>query len=397
MYKTFLSFQNLKYGDLEWQSLAQELKAYKWPSQKSWKDVVGGHLFFPNKTIEWETNIFESFHLRRVDMLWSFAVGAKFQHALCKYYLANVLDSIRSNYTVLPLPQFFKKLYAEAFEDFKKSSDNAEACYMIGINYMCYPYLSTTYIDTKQEQDISNSQKAIKWHEKGADLKNKFQILEIKTAATALYAAPTEKEYLTLAQEGHIPAYIDALYLTNNSQEREEIKQEALEKGYKYFLPDIRFPCEDVKALAKARAAFSKAGANGLSHAYIMLGSTYVGNIFLQFKIDRIDLKTVSSQDIKAAIEAFTAAGNLKNPEGWEYLSTLYQELYEQKIIKKEEYREKILYSLEEGVKLGSAHCYHKSQQYLPQKVVDYFVNNYGYPPQGNLYSNIEVFLNKSY
>jgi hypothetical protein len=397
IYNSFISFHSLNYSELEWKALAQNLKAYRWPSQKTWKDTVGGHLFFPSETIEWEQNIFESFHLRRIDMLWSFAVGAKFNNSLSKYYLVRVLDRIRSDYTDAPLPLFFKKLYTEAFLDLKKSVDNPDACYVIGSNYMCYPYLSTTYVDEKKDKDLCNIKKAIKWHKKGADLKNKFQVLEIKAAATATYSSPTEEEYLSLASKGYIPAYVNALSLEDSSQRRKEIRKEAVKKGYKYFLPDITSPYKGRKKLENAREAYLKAGRNNISHAYIMLGSTYVDDIFFQFKIDRLDLKKLPSQNINKAIDAFTLAGNLKNPEGWEYLSTLYQELYEQKIITQEEYRKKILYSLEEGVKLGSAYCYHKSYHYLPQKAFDFFIKNYGYPPQMELRYNIEAFLNKKY
>ncbi len=397
IYKSFISFHELNYDELKWKTLAQKLKAYKWPSQQTWKEVVGGHLFFPKETIEWDSNIFESFHLRRIDMIWSFAVGAKFNHALSKFYLANVLEKIRSNFTDAPRPLFFKKLYTEAFGDLKKSVDNPDACYVIGDNYEGYPYLSTAYVDEKKDKDVCNSKKAIAWHTKGKGLKNKFQILKIKESALAIYPSPTGQEYLALAREGYTSAYVNSLLLTNDPRIREEIKKEGLEKGYKYFLPNIKSSYKDKEKLEKAREAYHNAGRNNVSYAYIMLGSTYVGEMLYQFKLDRIDLKKISSQDINKAIEAFTAAGTLKNPEGWEYLSTLYQELYEQKIIKKEEYRDKIISSLEEGVRLGSANCYHKSYRYLPQRVVDFFVENYGYPPQTDLSNNIELFINKKY
>lgn len=394
IYNAFLSFHALKYPESEWQYLGEQLNAYKWPSQNTWKEVVGGQLFFPKKTLEWKDNIYESYHLKRIDNLWAFAIGAKFNHALSKYFLVRMLDEVRSDYTDAPQPKFFENLYRESFDDLKKCDDNSDSCYIIGINYVTYPYLSTTYVATEEDKDISNSGEAIKWHEKGGDLKNKFQSLRVKAAAKALYSSPTADDYLSLAREGYMAAYVNALNLTEDFEERKKITSESLGQGYKYPLPQLNGNKKEVEVVRKS---YIKSGENNVPQAFVMLGISYVGEIIHQFRRDRIDLKKVSPKEINTAIKAFTTAGKLKNQEGWNYLSSLYQELYEQNLLGEKEYREKILSSLEEGVKLGSAACYHKSFLHLPTKAFAFFVKHYGYPPQMELRDNIESFLKEKY
>src|SRR5690349_15860761 len=47
--KCFNDFQKLPYSETEWKELLEQHPSYKWPSQISPKQTVGGHLFHPQQ------------------------------------------------------------------------------------------------------------------------------------------------------------------------------------------------------------------------------------------------------------------------------------------------------------------------------------------------------------
>ncbi len=388
-------FETLDYDESLWEIYARDSKAYQWPSQKNWKDVVGGHLFFPEKTLEWENIYPESYNLRRIDNLWAFAVGAKFNHALSKLYLAKMLDKLRSEYTDAATPEFFKRFYKEAFIDLKKSPDNPDACYVIGTNYRYNSYSVAEYLGEEVDRVTLGCKNAIEWHETGKDLKNQFGILEVKSNAKSIYIHPTADEYLALARAGYMQAYTKAAELIKDDKERKKIRKEAIEKGYNIAWLGLGGMYKIRGRIDKARECFAKAGEIGITSGYIKLGISYLGDIQSEMEMKEKPLNTRTKEEIENGIKAFRLAGKAGNPEGWEYLARLYQQLYEKKLISKEDYQDKMHDTLCEGTWLGSASCYHTAYFRLTDSTFSFILKNYGMPPQHELRYTIEQFINK--
>lgn len=392
IYTAFREFHALEGKERDWQFLASSFNAYKWPSQQNWKEVVGGHLFFPSQAIEWELVDFEAYRLKLISTLWSFAVGAKYEHALSKFFLVRTLDKIRSDFTDASLPDFFKRLYTESFSNLVKCVDNPDACFVIGYNFEKFPYVSSQYLCKER----NSSRSAEWWHNQGNDLKNQYCLLELQRLAPVIYEAPIADKYLALARKGFPPAYEEGLNLTQTPDEQERVYREAIENGYPY----VRFGkakwYEGREKLEKARKQYLKMAEEGISYGYICSGITLVGDLKMN-QADRKNLKEIPPQDIEEAIKAFRAAGKANHPEGWVYLAMLYQELWEEKLISVGDYRSKITDTLNEGMLLGSASCYHKAHLYLPPKIFTLFMDSYGLPPQHELRHTIEYFINNSY
>lgn len=395
IYLAYKAFDSLKCNESLWETYGRDLKVYQWPSQKSWKDTIGGHLFFPPETIDWESIAIESYHLRRIDNLWAFTIGAHFGHPLSKLYLVKTLDKIRSEYTDADQPDFFKKLYKESFQDLKNAADNPDACYVIGINYRCNPYSTAGYMNEKVDKVTLGCKNSIGWHEIGKDLKNTFGILKVKSNAKAIYDPPTADDYLALARAGYKPAYSEAAELTQDYKMKKKIRKEAIKEGYTIAWLGLGGMYKAKGNIDKARKNYTNAGEAGITAGYIRLGISYIGNVKNDLEMKKIPLKAHTEDDIKEGINAFRRAGKAGNPEGWEYLTQLYSLLHEEKLIPTKEFYHTITDSLCEGAWLGSASCYHKAYCLLPKSIFSFILMNYGMPPQHELRHVIEDFLNK--
>jgi hypothetical protein len=264
----------LDYQEDVWERHARALNAYRWPSQKSWRDVVAGHLFFPQETFEWEVIPSEEYRLRRIDNLWSYAAAAKSNHAVGKYYLVRMLDKILRPYCD-EHPEFFDRRYKEAFEDLKKCEDNPDACYVIGVNYEEMPYLSSKYV----EREKSHDHKALEWHSKGGDLKNRYQILMLRKIFSKVYEPVSSGDFLALGRAGFNPAYNEAFELTETLEEEEPILQEVVATGFKPALLWLGGHYRDAGNDEQGKELYQRAGEAGVISGYIRLGILEVGNV----------------------------------------------------------------------------------------------------------------------
>jgi hypothetical protein len=212
----------LEYPEAVWEGYARALTMYRWPSQKSWRDVVAGHLFFPRETFEWEVVPSEEYRLRRTDNLWAYAAAAKSNHAVGKFYLIYVLEKVREiDHDYGDNMVFFDNQCKEVFEELRRCEDNPDACYVIGGNYHMMPNRSSKFVE-----------EILGWHTKGGDLKNRYRILLRKKRCDSLYGPVTRDDFLALGRAGFSPAYQEAIELTK-SIEREPIIQEYVHTGFK--------------------------------------------------------------------------------------------------------------------------------------------------------------------
>ncbi|OJW51207.1 MAG: hypothetical protein BGO67_12865 [Alphaproteobacteria bacterium 41-28] len=387
IYKAYKRFMKLDYEPEHWQSVGNMLKPYQWPSQKDWKEIIGAHLFHPSSAIECEESPCYQYLLKLKVALWAFAIGAKFKHPVSLYYLAKEIDEIRFSYSDADKPEFFTRSYADAFADLEKCQDNADACYILGRAYQTYPYRGEEF----------EPEKAYELFKKGDSLRNKFQMLETTRHYQSNLTPPSMKDYCALGNQGYGPASIQAARLAQDFKGKLKILKETSRQGYAPALLEIAYLYEEEKEVEKARKYYLKAGEKEVSQAYIDMGQSFVGDVMMNSKEFRKDLKTLSQKDIDQAVHYFTLAGEKGNPKGWDYLIMLYVDLYGERSLtkqKKKDITRKIFQTIQKGIAVGSARAYHMAFVHF-RPSFEILVKKYGPAPQEKLYVTMESFLNK--
>lgn len=407
IFQAYEHFQKLSYQSKEWEMLGQSLNIVKWPSQPTWKEAVGGELFFPQKIMDWETSYVETYLLDRIDIIWAVAMGAKFNHPFSTYYLAKILDNIHSNTTDAEKPDLFLKLYSKAFENLENYQEMVNVCYILGRSY--------------QERGILierlDYKKSMKYHMENTNLKNQYHVLKLKGKYRKIYSPPSSKEYLDLARAGYHLAYLEAANLLKETHEQIEVLSEAVKNKYfpalmrigeiyEYlYKKNISIGKKDADTQAflnEARDYYEKAGQHGVIESYIILGKTYVGDIILNNGYeDKKKFRSLPSETVEKAASFFKLAGEGHHPEGWDYLVQLYLNLYmqlgneiETNRDLKEEYGQKVYESLEKGIALGSGRAYLQAYNLYSAEIFKELCAQYGISPQEKAFRKIiEKFL----
>ena len=397
----YTEFESLDYSERAWDSYARTHKLYRWPSQSSSKQTVGGHLFFPQEILDWEDSTsspYFGYLAKRIDTIWSLAIGAKFEHAVGKLYLGKVLHEIYGAFTDADAPPLIDRISKEAFADLRQCLNNSNACYAIGVNregpyYITHKYFETNFCGKKEAE----------MHQKGGDLRNAFQLLVTKQADKSDFGdqQPTFKDFWELGEQGYKPAYLEAALLKEEGSERIKVlKTIAKEKKYAPAWDELGGIYEAQGQLEKARKYYLKAAKKGATEAYIDLGKSYVDDITSPSTQFRNPLENVPQENIDHAIKYFTRAGDKKHQEGWKYLARLYIHILDLKVKEKaerhvlEDHRDKARSALQRGMALGSAGCYHLMYNCY-RKDFQKSIQQYGYPPQERLRDVIEEFLYK--
>lgn len=377
-------FRELDYKEDEWEQIAKKLYAYKWPEQ-NWEQTVGGYLFYPNNLNEILSSSYTEHLIKRIDMIWSFAIAAKYNHPLGQYYLAQTLDTIRSGYTNTDKPKFFIDLYEKSLKTLHLCQDHPDACYILGINHTDYSYKVGIY-------DF-NPKKALEFHEKGEDPRNRLEALKVKRTCKKSFSPPSIQEYLTLAKEGYGPAYIEAAEIEKDFEKKLSYLQAAAKLDFSQALVEIGDLYEEKGDFENAFKYYKEAGEKGVSKGYVNISIMLLGDRELPSEYNK-DLTKVSQENINKAKDYLTLAGKANDPEGWNQLTSLYKDLYD--LHKDECYLSKIRSSIENGLRLGSSRAYHKAYT-LFHADFSKIIQTYGSPPQDDLYKTIRRFLKRAY
>ncbi|MGL4426686.1 MAG: hypothetical protein ACRCUQ_02910 [Alphaproteobacteria bacterium] len=342
--------KNLTYQESVWETYAKGLNATRWPLQETWKQVVGGHLFFPAWLFDWEHKPYEAYKQRRNDTLWSCAVAAKHKHPLAAFFLSRELETIRSLSCRDPKP-VERLLFKMAVEGLKQAEKTPEVCYVLGVCYERNPDLTEVTFGEPKDKKTWGLKNAVEWLERGNDRRSQFEALEIKSYGKASYpTSPSADDYLALARSGYLSAYVEAASRVQDEAQRRQILEEAVEKG------DVRARLQLAADLKKkgfpkeARTAYRELGQRGISQGYLELGLTYIG------EIDEPSIfEHRTPEDIAQVIQAFTLAGNMGDPRGWEHLVKLYEQLREQGLLSGKPWAQQFLESFKRGARLGVA------------------------------------------
>ncbi|AIL12758.1 hypothetical protein IM40_03230 [Candidatus Paracaedimonas acanthamoebae] len=390
--RAYYAFKELAFPDDVWQAYAHQLKVDSWPAQTTWKERVGAHLFFPPQALEWFDCPYRSHLAKRFDILWGFAISAKFNHSLGKYLLVDTFHKIRWLGEVPQLTPFFKNYLGNVITELKQCLDHPDACYLLGRGQTgVYPWLVSRYDNT-----LSLSGYEL-FSRHPNHLRNKYYALnEIDDYDT--YQKPPADVYLTLARQGYFPAYLEATKLTKDTQEREMILKEAAEKKYGPAFLDLGYLYDEQGKDEQSDFFFKQAAEEyGMAWGYIVLGTALVGDPRPYMKEWKKDLSDLPQEEANRLIEEaaayFRKAAEAKDPDGWEYLISLWEGRFEAAKAKKDQdkmhiYWPKLVDAIQDGMQIGLAYAYRQAQIYFGKESFLKNVQAYGYPPQGDIRMN---------
>lgn len=411
--QSYASFEVCNYEENEWENLAKNLGISKWPSQATWKEAIGGKIFFPSQALEFEITPLYNYLLDRADYIKSFIIGAKFNHPISKYYLARALD--RQNFHDKDdnaVPLIITNLYTEALNDLEKSSLTPDVCFILGRSHSSTQGALLNWHDRET---------AFEWHQKGKDFRNKYQLLKLKSKYRLVYSPPTSEEYLELARSGYPLAYLDAAELEKDTQIKLAILEEAVQKGYPSALLELgkthgKSLQKDLRSsnnfsIEVFREYCHKAAEQGVASAYISLGGSYLGNVLNNsFEIEK-KFKALSKEKLEKGIEAFEKAGQAHHPDGWYRLANVYKRLFdkacedlkskpsdEQALADKKNYNDKYYKCLVEGMALGNHSSYYdfcSHYHHLPEELLLLCDEISLAPQEDGFYRSIEDFLQR--
>jgi hypothetical protein len=362
------TFNNLSYPEEAWENFAASHLIYRWASQPSWKETVGGDLFFPWQILDWEVEPAYQYLLRRRDTIWSCAIGAKFKHPISKLFLGKMLDQIRSAHSEEDTrPEIIDSLFKQSLLDLKENLNGSPSSplsnYLLAYNVWHYPYLVPSYLDEREIDD------EYALAQKGGDIRNSFQALKTRQRNKRDFGdrQPTIEEYLQLAKQGYGRAYIEASFLAETREEKKSILNQAINAGYFPAWIHLGYLFNEERNREEERSCYLKAGV---------------------YEWTRKHFDDISKEDFNKAVHYFRLAGESKNQQGWENLVRLYADaqIYEKahniKNNYETDYDREIFLALQEGIKLGSDRCYHWAYCWYDKSVFQTLIDVYGYPPQ---------------
>lgn len=376
-------FTSLEFEPQNWERIGQQLKICKWSSQESWRDSVGGHLFFPTEVFAWELTDIERYHLWRRDTIMSLAFGARYKNPICMYYLAKVLDTVHTKSTDAPLAAFIGDLYETALSILKLHEGNVDACYVMGRSYSDGSGVLLSKFNPKL---------ALLWHEKGSqNLKNRYGILHVKSIYKAVFTPPSADDFLKCAREGFPIAYFDAASLQVTFEKKVPILDEAISQRFVPAFVELGLLHEgrsrrtnNAEDLTMARNLYKRAGESGLVAGFVQWGKTFTDNITFDSSIGlRKNVQSLSSEQKTQVEIAFQKALIGHHPEGCDYLGEFVYILHQNESDAENKRRlANVLYhALEEGIKLGSVLAYEKVKRYYKDQL-QALIDKYGPAPQ---------------
>jgi hypothetical protein len=324
LYETYKAFKALDYNEQTWAKLGQQMKVERWPSQESWKETVGGQLFFPTSRIhQYQESNYTNHLLQRSDILHGCIFAATFRHSLGLFYTAHILWTINRFDDDLEAdrehnkPNFYTRTMSQACQELEQLLDRSDVCYALGQAGSLPTSLTDNYV----------SMDHVSYYKKGKDLKNQCEFLVEKMMAEE-ETEGTIDDFLSLAHQGYLPAYLEAAKYANNTKQRERAKhilEEATQKGYSLAWIDLAYWYGKNKQLEEYQECLEKAAKADISYAFIEKGFSFLGNETQQ--IDREELKKIPAENIGQAAAAFLKAGQLHDPLGFECLAELKLEL----------------------------------------------------------------------
>ena len=375
--QSYKAFKKLNYPEEVWHTLGQQIKAEQWPPQESWKEIIGGHLFFPASQLhKWQESPYTEHLLQCSHIMYRCMFAASFGHSLGLFYTTNTLwminrlDDDLTTDRELNKPNSYTRMMQKACFELEQCLDRPDVCYALGQGSLLSPSLSYDYIKIR----------SMELFEKGSDFKNKLAALSSK-----------------LARQGYLPAYIEAAEHAKKTRHREVEKSiliEATQQGYPLAWIELASWYDDHKQEKESLKCLKKAAQAKVSYAFIKLGFKLVGNHF--HRLDMEKLQKASPFELEKACNYFKKAGELHDPEGYEYLVDLKLALssFSQDKEKALSLKTEALEAAKQGCALGWKMTYSKLARLLPEDEYLTALKVYG-PTPHELPAAVEAFLNR--
>jgi len=279
LYETYKAFKALDYKEQTWAKLGQQMKVERWPSQESWKETVDGQLFFPVSRIHQYQESSRTEHLlQRSDILHGCIFAATFRHSLGYFYTTHILWTINRFDDDLKAdrehnkPNFYTRTMSQACQGLEHLLDRPDVCYALGQADSLPTSLMNNYLNMD----------AIDFYEKGRDLKNQCGFLVAKMMAEE-ETEGTIDDFLNLARQGYLPAYIEAAEYASNIKRRDRAKlilEEAIQKGYSLAWIDLAYWYEKNKQLDKYQECLEQAAKADVPRGLILQGFSFLERKF---------------------------------------------------------------------------------------------------------------------
>jgi len=393
LFQSYKAFRKLSYPEVVWHTLGQQIKAEQWPSLESWKEIIGGQLFFPASRLhEWQESPYTKYFLQRSDILHGCIFAASFRHSLGLFYTTHILwminrfDDDLENDRELNKPNFYTRMMQKACFELEQCLDRSDVCYALGQGYILPTSLSDNYVKMN----------AIELYEKGSDLKNQCAALSLKASRRGYTGSPIEA-FLALARQGYLPAYIEAAEHAQKTKQKEVEKlilEKATEQGYPLAWIDLAYWYDKHGQKEESLICLKKASQAKVSYAFIKLGFKLVGDHF--HRLDMEKLQKASPFELEQASNYFKEVGELHDPKGYEYLTDLKLALsrLSQDKEKALSLKAEALEAAKQGCALGWKMAYCKLARLTSDEEYLMSLKVYGHPPH-ELPAAVEGFLNK--
>lgn len=394
LYTSYNAFKSLDYNEQTWANLVQEMKIERWPSQESWKETVGAHLFFPASRIHKYQEYSHTEHLiQRSDILHGCIFSATFRHSLGLFYTTHILWTINRFDSDIQMDMknnkfnFYTQALEKTYRELEQLLDRPNVSYALGQASSLPASLLDNYENIK----------AIEFYKKGEDLKNQHKVLVAKMIVEE-ETADIIDNFLDLAKQGYFPAYLEAADYANNSKQKDRariILEEATQKSYHIAWIELAHWYKKNKDLDNYQKCLNHALQANIPHAFIVQGFNLLNHNVHQFEIEK--LKILPKETINLAADAFRKAGQLHDPLGFEYLAEL--KLYlsdivtsplEAKALKVEAYE-----AIKQGCALGWAKSFWKLPLFVSGEKYENVLRKYG-PAPDDFIEALENFLKEN-
>ena len=383
----------------EWETYVEKNGIYKWPRQTV-KQAVGGNLFYPKEVVGWvEDAIFMNHLLERKDVLWSFAIAARYKDPRGMLHLFSALHKIWTDNYFKDSPDYYGILNKKAQEKLELATDSPEVLYILGDGYItvgaCFGF------DLKKSEHYFNQ--ILESTSKADDklkAKAEIQLLRMKATYRKAYEAieaPNVEDFRKVAVKYRCGrALATASNFIEDDREKEALLTEAIEM-YHYIPAYIKrgiLRKRDQHLLAEQD--FVEAGKNGMTIGFIKAGSLLLrtGETTPDEKSLKDLLKKYSKEEVQILINKvstyFIEALDRGEPLAADYLASLHGSWH--KLTKEKGSISYYAQAVEKGLNLGSASAYNRIDCFKEKKRAA-LSQNHGKAPHKDLWKEIKAFI----
>ena len=323
-------FNTMSFEEGIWQAYATTHNLYKWPLQTTWKQVVGGHVFYPPYVNEYQDSVYNTHLLQRVDNLWRFALSAKCQHTLGKFQL---VENLYARYVDMDpkdeVQGFYLTFFEQAVKECAQSTSHPDACYALG----------ECFSDCLKSQRVTvhiSGEQIYDWLKSHNVPRNHYKALSFNRRKGLPFAEPADRFELAKTLKYGAGCFNASRSSDLDLETRRHYVDTALKLGFMPALLSVGYRYDAQGDFTTALGYYQQAIDHGYYYGYIIQGKTLVGDVRHGIApVSRPNLSTIEPANIDKAAAYFTLAGQAGDPDGWRYLVCLYECQYNEQGFKR--------------------------------------------------------------